>query len=308
MSVVESLKKFNELVTSHQPLELEFRLSTTNKSDFERIYNQLLHYGFQRTAEKHLLKSTFSKPNDILHNIRSEIEGLSNIKALCDNNILPESTVHIKKENLYKKETDYNMTINICKELPVSKTTIEEVYSKWKTTKKTFRLMTRLTLHNPSMPGMVVDMSIVKMKHNALHFKNSGVFEEAEIYEIEVETTEHSNVVQPITPLAEDIKKVIKYILCGKDDTSFPISEQIKTTILNEYKGLFTQSKYIPFIGPSSYTLQTQNLNTDFYPCIKKDFCLTDKADGLRKLLYISKEVNYIYYQYKSNQRSIYWS
>jgi hypothetical protein len=290
MSVVESLKKFNELVTSHQPLELEFRLSTTNKSDFERIYNQLLHYGFQRTAEKHLLKSTFSKPNDILHNIRSEIEGLSNIKALCDNNILPESTVHIKKENLYKKETDYNMTINICKELPVSKTTIEEVYSKWKTTKKTFRLMTRLTLHNPSMPGMVVDMSIVKMKHNALHFKNSGVFEEAEIYEIEVETTEHSNVVQPITPLAEDIKKVIKYILCGKDDTSFPISEQIKTTILNEYKGLFTQSKYIPFIGPSSYTLQTQNLNTDFYPCIKKDFCLTDKADGLRKLLYISKE------------------
>jgi len=61
MSVIESLKKFNELVTSHQPLEIEFRLSTKNKSEFEHIYNELLHYGFERSAEKHLLKASFNK-------------------------------------------------------------------------------------------------------------------------------------------------------------------------------------------------------------------------------------------------------
>ncbi|ADX05869.1 putative mRNA capping enzyme [Organic Lake phycodnavirus 1] len=290
MSVIESLKKFNELVTSHQPLEIEFRLSTKNKSEFEHIYNELLHYGFERSAEKHLLKASFNKTNDMLDKVRCEVEGLSNIKALCETNVLPENTQHIKKENLYRKKNDYNMNLNISKEVPMNKTVIDEIYSKWKNTKKTFRLMTRLTLQHPNMPGFIIDMSIVKMRHNALHFKDSGVFEEQELYEIELELNDHYKPIQDVSKMSEHIKKTIKYILSGKDDTSFPISEKIKNDVLNEYKSLFTQSKYIPFIGPSSYTLQRQNLNEDFYPCVKKEFCITDKADGLRKLLYISKE------------------
>ena len=46
------------------------------------------------------------------------------------------------------------------------------------------------------------------------------------------------------------------------------------------------------FIGPSSYTLQMQNIiaineNTNT-PNIRKDYVVTDKADGERHLLYIS--------------------
>lgn len=290
MSILESLQKFNEMVTTHQPLELELRLNTKNKSEFERIYSELLHYGFRRDAEKHILKSTFYKPTETTQFVRSEIEGLANIKAFCNNNILPENTVHIKKENMYKTTTDYAMNIIMCKELPVSKSTIEEVYSNWKGSKKTFRLMTRLTLTHPAMPGLFVDMSIVKMKQNALNFSECGIFEQDEIYEVELEVAEKNKKLDTITELANDIKKTIKYILCGKDDTSFPITEKVKRSVLNEYKSLFTTSNYIPFIGPSSYTLQIQNLLEDFSPCIKTDFCLTDKADGLRKLLYVSKE------------------
>lgn len=290
MSIIESLQKFNEMVTTHQPLELEIRLNTQNKSDFERIYNELLHYGFERKAEKHILKSTFFKPSEMTQYVRSEVEGLAHIKTLCNNNILPENTVHIKKEIVYKTSTDYGMNIIMCKELPVSKTTIDEVYSDWKGSKKTFRLMTRITLTNPAMPGIFIDMSIVKMKQNALNFSECGIFDQDEIYEVELEVAEQSKPLENLTHLANDIKKTIKYILCGRDDTSFPIPEKVKRAVLNEYKSLFTTSNYIPFIGPSSYTLQIQHLLEDFTPCIKKDFCLTDKADGLRKLLYISKE------------------
>ena len=51
------------------------------------------------------------------------------------------------------------------------------------------------------------------------------------------------------------------------------------------------------FIGPNSYTLQKENLvenpisNTI---CIKNDFCVTDKADGERKMLYIYNNMIYL--------------
>jgi len=33
----------------------------------------------------------------MLDKVRCEVEGLSNIKALCETNVLPENTQHIKK-------------------------------------------------------------------------------------------------------------------------------------------------------------------------------------------------------------------
>jgi len=47
------------------------------------------------------------------------------------------------------------------------------------------------------------------------------------------------------------------------------------------------------FIGPSSYTLEKINLvndPTNIQPCVLQDFCVTDKADGIRKLCYIAND------------------
>jgi len=67
--------------------------------------------------------------------------------------------------------------------------------------------MTRLTLQHPNMPGFIIDMSIVKMRHNALHFKDSGVFEEQELYEIELELNDHYKPIQDVSKMSEHIKK-----------------------------------------------------------------------------------------------------
>ncbi len=41
------------------------------------------------------------------------------------------------------------------------------------------------------------------------------------------------------------------------------------------------------FIGPSAYTLQCNNLSEDSFINILQNYTVTDKADGIRKLLYI---------------------
>ena len=47
------------------------------------------------------------------------------------------------------------------------------------------------------------------------------------------------------------------------------------------------------FIGPSSYTLEMENIvdsNENNIPNIRNNYTVTDKADGDRKLLYVSED------------------
>ena len=99
------------------------------------------------------------------------------------------------------------------------------------------------------------------------------------------------------------LKKMIKFILSGLQETNYPISYNEINTIEKEYASLFMPSEKVKhfrslysnnFIGPSSYTLQLINvleLNDDSQsPNIRKNYTVTDKADGMRKLLYISSK------------------
>ena len=314
MTIIESLNLFNKTVLSQSNLELEVRFNPIkNKSEFENIYNTLLQYGFKREVEKHILKICFSDKKseymncetDGAENIRTEILGLNLIQAFCTTDSIPEEATHIKKTKLSSiTNKDYGFKNVLCKETPCSEYEITNIISKFNKNRKTFRLMNRLTLKHDDMPGVFIDMSIVKMKTNVSKMGKSGIFESLEIYEIEIELEEHNKPIEHLEVLSNYIKKIIKYILCGKNDTNFPISERIKQATLNEYKNLFSTSKYVSFIGPSSYTLQKANLSLKHSPCIKKDFCVTDKADGLRKLLYIAKD-KHIYFITNTNPMNV---
>ena len=315
MSINKSVLNFNEKVMSQKNLELEIRFnSIKNKNEFDNIYNTLLQYGFRRDFEKHILKICFSDKKmskfmnceiDSNENIRSDILGLSNIKEFCMTNIIPQETTHMKKKRISSEtNTDYGFKTVLCQETPCSEYEIKTIESNFNKSNKTFRLMNRLTLKHKDMPGFVIDMSIVKMKTNVSKMSKSGIFESIEIYEIEIELEEHDKPIDNVDIISNYIKKTIKYILCGKNDTNFPITEKDKENTLNEYKNLFSTSKYPSFIGPSSFTLQKANLSLEYDPCIKKDFCVTDKADGLRKLLYIAKDNN-IYFITNTNPMNI---
>ena len=91
-------------------------------------------------------------------------------------------------------------------------------------------------------------------------------------------------------------KKTIKYIVGAIQKTPFPAPYGVLQDVFKEYTRLlvFLNNKNVIkapyFLGPSSVTLQKENLlKTENSVYVKEDFCVTDKADGERKLLYISK-------------------
>ena len=129
--------------------------------------------------------------------------------------------------------------------------------------------------------------------------KKSGVFNSSERYEIEFEVRQ--DFISNNKTIMDIIKKNAKYVLSGIQETKYPIGYKEFDNVLFEYMQLihgdkFQQRRIYPkdFIGPSSLTLQVNNVveKDENYnlPNIRDNYTVTEKVDGLRKLLYISKK------------------
>jgi hypothetical protein len=229
----------------------------------------------------------------------------------------------------YQTEQDYNIQSNVAR----------NIISRWEDSKKTFRSMNRVRFYHPEYP-VFADLSIVKMskKTNRVVMpeytvQEAGVFNNMENYEIELEI-DNARVgtgsgFDNINTLMESIRKCIRIVLGGLQGTKYPISYLERDTILQSYMRLIHGEKYekprrvypSDFIGPSSNTLQIENIqpikeganiNT-----ILKNYTVTDKADGERKMLYISENgkiymidtnMNVIFTGVKTNEKTIFYS
>jgi hypothetical protein len=210
---------------------------------------------------------------------------------------------------------DFNFRISYQTEEKMSKNSgiVKSIMDNWEKTKKSFRYLNRITLIHPDLP-IQLDLSIVKSSRFDTERKRyemtytteeSGVFTNPEFYEIELEVVNKN--VGPGTdcPLVEGllsaIRKSVKYVLMGLQGTNYPVSYSEQRAVYQEYLSLFrdkeridhyVQPKY--FIGPSSYTLQIINIaplsESSNVPNIRKDYTVTEKADGERSMLYISEK------------------
>ena len=194
--------------------------------------------------------------------------------------------------------------------LPGSETA-RQIMENWNDSKKTFRYLNRVRFSHSLYP-VFVDVSIIKSSkttqktHIPYHtIQEAGVFTNPETYEIELEldnsrigeTAEYSD----LSILMDSIRKSIRIILSALQSTSYPIGKKEQESILMEYMKLIHNNKFkerpiIPkdFIGPSSFTIQMDNIlpiqqdNLGQVYNIRNNYSVTDKADGERRLLYIS--------------------
>ena len=102
--------------------------------------------------------------------------------------------------------------------------------------------------------------------------------------------------------ILDALRKVIKFVLSGLQNTNYPISYFEQKEVLDEYMKILHKEDYRPekriypsdFVGPSSFTLQMSNIaeidDNSNIPNIRNNFVVTDKADGERHLLFINSK------------------
>jgi hypothetical protein len=212
---------------------------------------------------------------------------------------------------------DFNFRASYAVEETVSKASENYIIQDWRKSKKEFRYLNRVTFTHPDYP-VLVDISITKSgnmskdKRGYNHIlpvytlDESNVLNNKESYEIEIEIDNKkiglSSGFKKPEDIAASVRKVIKYVLSGLQGTMYPISYPEQETILRDYMKMIWVDDYEPsrritsqnFIGPSPITLQLTNIapldDNSNSPNVRKDFVVTEKADGERHLMYISKD------------------
>ena len=278
-------------------------------------------------------------------NIRAEINGYQAIQDYCKNGNNIQDIYHnttkygahstpvqfVKKSNIYIDDKqiypvnfdNFNFRVSYQTETKMDfrNPIVSDMMNKWQSLKKTFRYINRVTFVHNEYP-IKVDISIVKSSSlgENRQFKStytteeSNVFENQEFYEIELEVDNKLIGVDPFNKVdivLEKLKKVIKFVLMGLQETNYPCAYTEQTAVLQEYQAMINaavekeqkapvrgkeersrEMRYPTFIGPSSYTLQIENIvpisENSRKPNIRKYFTVTDKADGERHLMFIS--------------------
>jgi hypothetical protein len=329
--------------------ELEVRFATRNikkisKIDFDNVIKKLksLNYNCNNELGLHILKiqNEFEDPKTgeiKLSNIRTEINGISNIQEYCRLNSIqkiieknPYKTVVNFVSKMYAKDgsnkpiypiknNDFNLKISYQTEIQIQNNSkiANKIIEKWSDSKKSFRYMNRITFVHPEFP-VKIDLSVTKSSSIgedykpilAYNFEDSNILTNPEIYEIEIEVLNNqvgpNTLFNDVDKLERILKKCITHVLSGLQGTNYPITYPEQRDTQEEYLKLIGRdvSKLIgkngklkiktnDFCGPSSFTLQMKNIQpineNDNTPNIRNYYTVTDKADGERKLMFISK-------------------
>ena len=261
-----------------------------------------------------------------LHNIQEYCKN-NDLKSIYK--ISPTSVSFMQKKSaIFDKQrinsvdfNDFNFRVSYQTEENIKAGIKNFIIEKWRETKKEFRYINRVTFEHPHFP-VLVDISIVKYANKGLDRRGiegrgpiirvydigkSNVFNNSEVYEIEIEI--NNKKIGPGTEfnspelILDAVRKVIKFILGGLQGTNFPVSYPEQDDIRREYMKLIWKDEYDPtkrairnssFIGPNSITLQLVNIapidENSTEPNVRKDFVVTDKADGERHLLYVANK------------------
>ena len=281
-----------------------------------------------------IFKHNVDKKNGsfIRNNVRAEVFGLDLIQEYCRSNSLQKilelpSTVTATSDKLkFTRKipalepksmvdfTDFGFRVSYQNEQdyqPGSETA-KKMMEDWSDSKKTFRYLNRVRFSHPIYP-IFADLSIIKSSRSMQKvpipthtIQEGGVFTNNETYEIELELDNHKIGVgtdyAELSVLMDSIRKSIRIILSAIQTTPYPIGLKERDQILQEYMKLIHGQNFQPrrilprdFIGPSSYTLQMDNIlplleteNIGHGSNIRNNYSVTDKADGERRLLYVS--------------------
>jgi len=279
---------------------LRMQSEYTNKSGFKRMSSNRIEINDLKSIQ------TYCKTN--------------NLKQLYENNasallFIEKSLYSVDKKRVFPVNiNDFNFRVSYNLEKKLDTKIIMSILNNWEENKKTFRYINRCSFVNDDYP-FIVDISIVKTSSkdiNTRQYKpvynveDSNVFNNKENYEIEIEI-DNNKINSPkynsYKKIMIALRKTVKLVLSGIQGTNYPVSYQEQEKVQKEYMKMIWEKESeimkldrTHFIGPNSVTLQLHNIGklNDEYETneinIRKNFVVTEKADGLRHLMFINNQ------------------
>lgn len=306
-------------------LELECRFGTKGtrieRNDYRQIVERLKSLGWKFQTEQYYLRispdyTDIKTGKTKQSNIRVEVQRPNAIQEYCRSNTIDlGKTSFVQKQGVRQEDKfmtveypDFGFRVALSTERTISKRSrvVEGLLQSWNDKKKVYRLIQRNTFHHPNS-NFQIDLSIVRtskivnrrmVKANTVG--ESQVMTNPEMVELECEAIDDAmrRVVDRDDAdafIMSDFKRTMKHCLSAIQASNYPISVEEQQKVALEYMRLMHKDPKPPrtkdFCGPSSISLELKNIqpvNDDSdTPTIRSPYTVTDKADGMRKLLFI---------------------
>ena len=186
---------------------------------------------------------------------------------------------------------DFNFRVSYQYETDISprEGIARRILATWNDSKKTFRYINRVRFSHPDYP-VFLDISIVKNSAKTNKYipipqytvQDAKLFQSHEEYEIELEVDNSrvgpGSAFETNADLLKGMRKAIRLVLSGIQESNYPISfserdrmlmdymhlvhgEEHMQNLLNEHGSLKKRIMPKDFVGPSSSTLQLENIH-----------------------------------------------
>lgn len=165
--------------------------------------------------------------------------------------------------------------------------------------KKMYRYKKRFTFLSKSK-YFKVDISLVKSTNNSLNIVESGLLDKKPNFEIEIELNNTEiDKKEDKKKIVNELFSIIGNILMIIDNNNYILKSVEEEDVIINYLKLTNEKKFSPdlniikknskkfFIGVQPKTLELNNLIESSFVNITNNYCVTDKADGERYLLYV---------------------
>jgi len=260
--------------SNEHELEVKFKLNNINKTEFLKIIKKLMECNYKTdniNGDYHLRVYTRNRSN-----VRCEIEGMQNIQQFCNTKSFTETPcIFVNKSPVLQQIEFKDMGCRVSYQTENIVKPTEEWFS---SSQKDYRYMNRIKLRHSSLP-VLIDASIVRSSYKENEFMNG-----TETYEVEIEldTIKSKQMDMNITKIKGWLRQSIMHVMAGIQQSNTPILFNEQKDIKQEYMNLVGTED---FVGPSSITLEHKNIDE----VSNGNYVITDKADGERGLLFISK-------------------
>ena len=322
-----SLETICELHSQSTQAELEMRFGSRGpritRIEFDLVIAKLKAEGFQSSPPKYFLRiqNEYADPKSgqlRLSNIRTTVTGMQSIQTYCNTNDIPVNErgevppyVTFETKGQYRTDggenirpvdmNDWGIRVSLQKEETITTRDgrVKQTLSEWSRSRKVFRLIKRFSFTHPAY-NLRADLSVVRSSPKGktgrlipqMTYLDANVSSSPESFEIELEVTGTQSLAG--TTIA-DLRRVSKIVLSGIQDSNYPIPMSVQDDVASSYytmvngNALQGRVKSRDFIGPSSVSLEIPNISTksDSTVSVLSGYAATDKADGLRKMMYI---------------------